>query len=144
MTKMYPKYPTKIPKIPPKYVQIMSIYNIGVKTKKWLYLIYLTSNQENNGTLFSLTLKVEESKMSSFSGFEFKLLRYSHLIVFKKTPYWGIWVKTTKWLYLSHLTSNQENKGTLFSSTFKVGEKSAFIFLIWGQIAKIQSIFCFR
>ena len=29
-------------------------------------------------------------------------------------------LKTTKWLYLSHLTSNQENKGTLFPSTLKV------------------------
>ena len=28
--------------------------------------------------------------------------------------------KTTKWLYLSHLTSIQENKGTLFFLTFKV------------------------
>ena len=28
--------------------------------------------------------------------------------------------KTTKLLYLSHLTPNQENMGTLFPSTFKV------------------------
>ena len=31
-------------------------------------------------------------------------------------------IKTTKELYLNHLTSNQENKGTLFHSTLKVKE----------------------
>ena len=29
-------------------------------------------------------------------------------------------MSVTKWLYLSHLTSNQENKATLYSLTFKV------------------------
>ena len=51
---------------------------------------HLTSNQENNGTLFSSTLKVEESKVSLFSGFEVKLLSYSHLIVLKKRPSIGV------------------------------------------------------
>ena len=45
-------------------------------------------------------------------------------------PYTSIevFLKTTKWLYLSHLTSYQENKDTLFSSTFKVEENKVFLF----------------
>ena len=37
-------------------------------------------------------------------------------------------VKTTKELYLSHLTFNQENKGTLFPSTLKVKENKMALF----------------
>ena len=37
-------------------------------------------------------------------------------------------VKTTKEPYLSHLTSNQENKGTLFPSTLKVKENKMALF----------------
>ena len=52
-------------------------------------------------------------------------------IVFKNTTYTiyrGIEVKLTKWLYLSHLTSYQENNDTLFSSTFKVEENKVSLF----------------
>ena len=37
-------------------------------------------------------------------------------------------VKTTKELYLSHFTFNQENKGTLFPSTLKVKENKMALF----------------
>ena len=43
------------------------------------------------------------------------------------TPIDGL-LKTTKWLYLSILTSNQENKATLFSLTFKVEENKVPLF----------------
>ena len=35
---------------------------------------------------------------------------------------WGLGVKTTKWLYHTSLTSNQENKDKLLSLTFKIEE----------------------
>ena len=41
--------------------------NAGVKTTKEPYLSHLTSNQENKGTLLSLTLKVEGNKVPLFS-----------------------------------------------------------------------------
>ena len=36
--------------------------SIGFKKSKWLYLSNFASNKENVGTLFSLTLKVEENQ----------------------------------------------------------------------------------
>ena len=106
---------------------------IGVKTTKWLYLSHLTSYQENKGTLFSSTFNVEENKVPLFSWFEVKWLRCSHFVVFKNIAYGFIGVKTTKSLYLSHLTSYQENKDTLFSSTFKVGENKVPLFS-WFEV----------
>ena len=38
-----------------------------LKTTKWLYLIHLTSNQDNKATLYSLTFKVEGNKVTLFS-----------------------------------------------------------------------------
>ena len=52
------------------------------KTTTWLYLIYLTSNQENKGTLFSSTLKVEGNKVLLFFHFGLKLPRYKYFLVF--------------------------------------------------------------
>ena len=40
----------------------------------------------------------------------------------------SVGVKMTKEVYLSHLTSNQENKGTLFPSTLKVKENKVPLF----------------
>ena len=50
------------------------------------------------------------------------------LSILKKAPYWTISFKITKGPYLSHLASNQENKGTLFFKTFKVGENKVALF----------------
>ena len=75
--------------------------------------------------------------MPLFSCLEVKGLTFSYFDVLNKTIYISVGVKITKELYLSHLTSNQENKGTLFPSTLKDGEKSALIFLIKGQMAEI-------
>ena len=47
--------------------------------------------------------------------------------IYPYTPIDGL-LKTTKWLYLSHLTFNHGNKGTLFSQTLKVEGKKVPLF----------------
>ena len=100
----------------------------GTKITKWSYIRYLTSDQENNGTLFSLTFKVEGNNVPLFSWLGVKWFRYSHFVVLKKTIYMSAGAKITKWLYLSHLTFNRENKAILFSLTFKVEGNKVFLF----------------
>ena len=46
----------------------------------------------------------------------------------EKAAYEVLVVWTTRWLYLGHFTSYQENKGTLFSSTLKVEENKVSLF----------------
>ena len=50
------------------------------------------------------------------------------LSILKKTPYWAIRFKNSKWPYIRLLASNQENKGTLFSQTLKVRENKLVLF----------------
>ena len=109
----------------------------GIKITKWLYISYLTSGQENNGTLFSLTFKVEGNKVPLFSWLEVKWLTYSHFVFFIEDHLYECGCQTTKELYLSHLTSNQENKGTLFPSTLKVKENKVPLFS-WLEVKWVR------
>ena len=56
-------------------------------------------------------------------------MRYSHFVVFQNTAYGVIGAYSTKWIFLSHLTTYQENKDTLYSSTSKVDENKVSYFL---------------
>ena len=106
---------------------------IILKTTKWPYLSHLTSNQENNYTLFSSTFKVEENKVSLVFGYQVKYLRYNHFVKLNWILPFGLLLKTTKWLYLIHLVSNQENKDTLLSSTLTDEENKVPLFC-WFEV----------
>ena len=55
-------------------------------------------------------------------------MRYSHFVDLTPINPQTVLSKTIKWLYLSYLTSYQENKTTLFSSTLKVEENKVSLF----------------
>ena len=78
--------------------------------------------------LYFLKLSKFKKIVLLFSWFKDKLLIYGHFVVFKIKPYWWIQVKAAKFLYLWNMTSNQENKGILFSSTFIVEENKVPLF----------------
>ena len=71
-------------------VRVLAFRKVVMKRRKWPYLSPWATNQKTKGTLLSQTFKVEENKVSLFSWFEVKWLRYSHFVVFKKTRYRGI------------------------------------------------------
>ena len=48
----------------------------------------------------------------------------------------------TKWLYLSPEAENEKNKGTFFSSTFKVEEKKVPLFFSFSSSGLRYSQFC--
>ena len=55
-------------------------------------------------------------------------MRYSHFVDLTPINPQAVASKTSKWLYLSHLTSYQNNKTTSFSSTLKVEENKVSLF----------------
>ena len=88
-------------------------------TKNGHILANFQKIKKNKGTLFSTTSKVQEKKVT---------------LVFHNMAYWvrcGHFIKNMAkieildkiWPYLDQYPKNQKNKGTLFSSTFKVQEK---------------------
>ena len=101
------------------------------KMSKSSYLPQMMSNPKNKGTLFSLTLKVEEGKVLSFSWSEFILVSngYCYFVVSWDTGKPLRSHKMTKGSYLPQMTPNPKNKGTLFSSTFKVEDRKVGLFL---------------
>jgi len=51
------------------------------------------------------------------------VLGYCHFVIVLISAIWTQTQKMRKWRYLSPETTNLKNKGTFFSSTFKVEEK---------------------
>jgi hypothetical protein len=94
-----------------------------VESKQWPYLIPWASNEKNKDTFFSLTFKVGEKKVPLVFWFEAQGLRYGHFLIFTTSFHKRAIVESRKWPYLSPWASNQKNKGTFFSLTFKVREK---------------------
>ena len=64
----------------PQYLLSSFIRGQLPKMTKWLYLSHLTSYQENKGTLYSSTYKIEANKVVLFSCQEVKLQIYSHFV----------------------------------------------------------------
>ena len=83
---------------------------------------------KNKGTFFSSKLKVEEKKVPLFFWLEAPGLRYGNFIIFMITKTQSRTKKMRKWPYLSPGASNPKNKGTFFSSTFKVEENKVPLF----------------
>ena len=111
------------------YLAKMAIFD---KMTKWPYLSPEVPNPKNKGTFLSSTLKVEESKVPLFFGLEAPGQIYGPFLFFLIWLQIIAFIKMTKWPYFSPEVPNPKNKGTLFSSTFKVGEK------------KVPSDFCFK
>ena len=61
------------------------------KMTKSSYLPQMTSDQKNNGTLFSSTFKVEDKKLHLFSWSEVNLISYDHFVVS-----WRNWITPHK------------------------------------------------
>merc|ERR1711895_80026 len=96
------------------------------------------SNPKNKGTFFSSTLNFEEMKVPFFFGLEAPGLRYGLFLIFRITKTQCRTKKMRKWPYLSPGASNSKNKGTFFSSKFKVEEKKVPLFFwIGGPWAEI-------
>ena len=86
---------------------------------------YLSSgaiNQKNKGTLLCSTFKVGEGKVPLFFLFKALEQSYGHILISIPPCRWIARLKMRKTAYLSPRAINQKNKGTLLSSTFKVGE----------------------
>ena len=100
----------------------------SANTKKCPYLGRLATYKKNKGTLFSPTLKVEENKVPLFFWLEAWQPRYGHFVDLTPIPPKAAIFKRTQLLYLSNLTSYQENKDTFISSTLKVEERKVSLF----------------
>ena len=95
---------------------------------EWPHFSPEVLKSKNKGTFFSSTLKVEEKKVSLFFGLEAPGLRYGNFLIFMITKTQSRTKKMRKWPYLSPGASNPKNKGTFFSSKFKVEEKKVPLF----------------
>merc|ERR1711984_20703 len=104
------------------------------KKRKGPYLSPEVPNSKNKGTFFSSTLKVEESKVPLFFGLEAPGQIYGPFLFFLIWLQIIAFIKMKKWPYLSPEVPNPKNKGTLFSSTFKVGEKKLPLFFGFGPM----------
>ena len=110
------------------YLAKMAIFD---KMTKWPYLSPEVPNPKNKGTFLSSTLKVEESKVPLFFGLEAPGQIYGPFLFFLIWLQIIAFIKMTKWPYLSPEVPNPKNKGTFFSSTFKVGEKNVPLFFLF-------------
>ena len=93
-----------------------------LKMRKMAYLSSIAINQKNKDTLLSSTFKVGEGKVPLFFGFMALEQSYGHILIFIPPCRCIARLEKRKTAYLSSRAINQKNKGTLLSSTFKVGE----------------------
>ena len=103
---------------------------------KSLYLPQMMSDPKNKCTLFPQTFKVEEKKCPYFfiqtsDSWDMSFLWFQ--IVCSYVHYQFTNHKMSKRLYLPQMTSDPKNKGTLLSSTLKVGEIKVHLFS-WSEI----------
>ena len=100
---------------------------IGVYSTKCFFLSHLTTYQENKDTLFFF--QIEENTVSYFLNMRSNDWD-SHSVDLTPINSQAVTSKTSKWLYLSHLTSYQDNKTTSFSSTLIVEENKVLFHLL--------------
>ena len=100
------------------------------ETQYCSYLPQFSSKWENKTILFPSTLKVWQNKVVLFSHFKLNWGRYEQFYVSKPFPLQSIPFKNEKCQYPAHFSSNQKNKTTLFSSTFKVSYDTVIFFNI--------------
>ena len=100
---------------------------IGVNSTKWFFLSHLTAYQENKDFIFFKLKKIQSYFLNMRSN-DWN----SHFV--DSTPINSLaeTSKTSKWLYLSHLTY-QDNKTTSFSTTLKVEENKVSLFS-WKEV----------
>ena len=96
----------------------------------WLLFLKIWATTGLNLKKYEANMVILPSCLGIYSGADFEVkLRWEpvfHLLTACTNRV--IEVKLTKWQYLSHLTSYQENKDTLFSSTLKVEENKVPLF----------------
>ena len=102
----------------------MPLWWVDKRSKNYLYLSPWAKNEENNGTLFSKPLKLENSKYLI-------LLNFGSRAEIKTVLIWG-WhifdVVDRKWengYYINPCEKIEKTEGTLLSPTFKVWESKA-------------------
>ena len=117
-------FPMTMERTPPPEVQKI----------KWPYFGSWATNEKNKDTFFSSTFKVWESKVSLVFLLMAQGPRYWHFLPLTIIRTSLTEVQKMKWPYLSSWVTNQKNKDTFFSSTFKVWEsKVTLVFLFMTQ-----------
>ena len=111
---------------------------------KTAYLSSKAINQKNKGTLLSSTFKVGEGKVPLFFCFMALELSFGHILISMPPSRRIAGLEMTKMEYLSSKAINQKNKGTLLSSTFKVGEgKVPLLFSYLAQELRYWRLFIY-
>ena len=115
---------------------------LRLKITKWPYILCLTSNPKNKGTLFSPTFEIDGNEVPLLFDFKVKWPSYRHFVfsgfIFHWAPMFCIDKRAITWPNDLKI----KNKHTLFSPTFKIEEnKVSLLFLFQSNITALES-FC--
>ena len=107
------------------------------KITKSQYLSFMTYNPKNRRIYFLQHWKLEEQKCTYFHDQRSSWWVMVILCFHEDIKHLIICPKITKKSYLSLMTYNPKNRGTLFSSTLKVGQTKVHLFS-WSEVILVS------